>query len=79
MQHIVAIVMILSVAVQDVCSETWCYCCDWTDPADVLECVHGPPFCIRCLDPGVACIGITCYRYVARNGISIYTLSRPTY
>ena len=68
MVNTAASAMLLALAARCVSSETWCYYCNWTSPTDVLSCKDMSAQCIRCNDPLVACIGKSCFRYVARNG-----------
>jgi len=68
MVNTAASAMLLALAARCVSSETWCYYCNWTSPTDVLSCKDMSAQCIRCNNPLVACIGKSCFRYVARNG-----------
>ena len=74
-------VVLLILAARCVTADTWCYYCNWTSHNDVFRCQDMSAQCIRCNDPLVACIGKSCFRYVARNGTVHYTFThvyRPT-
>jgi len=62
-------ILLLALMARCVSAESWCYYCNWTAPDDVLKCNDMSAQCIRCNDPLVACVGKSCFRYVARNGI----------
>ena len=69
-------VLLLTLAVQYTRADAyWCYYCNWTTPHDIFKCEDMSAQCIRCNDPVVACVGKSCFRYVAHNGALTFSFT----